>query len=68
MSGIGPKAVRCSKCGNPVTPFEIVHGYTVAFDPTGAVGLTLPRPAAEAIAQDAPAYAALPDNSRQHSI
>ncbi|WP_050527581.1 acetamidase/formamidase family protein [Pseudorhodobacter aquimaris] len=68
IEGIGPKAVRCDKCGNAVTPFEIVHGYTVTFDPTGAIGLTLPQDAAEAIAKDAANYAALPDNSRQHSI
>jgi formamidase len=68
IEGIGPNAVQCDKCGNAVTPFEIVHGYTVTFDPTGTVGLTLPKPAADAIAKDAANYAALPDNSRQHSI
>ncbi|MBD3803616.1 MAG: acetamidase/formamidase family protein [Thioclava sp.] len=68
VEGIGQKAVVCNKCGHPVTPFEIVHGYTVTFDPTGAVGLTLPKEAAEAIAHDAPSYASLPDKSRQHSI
>ncbi len=68
VEGIGQDAVKCNTCGNPVTPFAIVHGYTVTFDETRSVGLTLPRAAAETIAQDANHYAALPDQSRQHSI
>ena len=68
VEGIGQDAVKCDKCGNPVKPFEIVHGYTVTFDETRAVGLTLPKAAAEQIAHDANHYAALPDGSRQHSI
>jgi formamidase len=51
-----------------VTPFAIVHGYTVTFDETRSVGLTLPKVAAETIARDANHYSALPDQSRQHSI
>jgi formamidase len=68
VDGIGQDAVKCDRCGNAVKPFEIVHGYTVTFDDTRAVGLTLPRAAAETIAHDANHYAALPDGSRQHSI
>ncbi len=68
VEGIGQDAVKCDACGNAVKPFEIVHGYTVTFDETRTVGLTLPAAAAEEIAADAPAYAALPDASRQHSI
>lgn len=68
VEGIGQDAVRCDRCGNPVTPFRIVHGYTVTFDDTRSVGLTLPAPAAETIARNADHYAALPDGSRQHSV
>ena len=68
VEGIGPDAVKCDICGNTVKPFEIVHGYTVTFDETRAVGLTLPRAAAETIARQADHYSALPDESRQHSI
>lgn len=68
VEGIGQDAVKCDTCGNAVKPFEIVHGYTVTFDETRAVGLTLPKAAAETIAHDANHYAALPDGSRQHSI
>jgi formamidase len=68
VEGIGPDAVKCNTCGNAVTPFAIVHGYTVTFDETRSVGLTLPKAAAEEIAHKANHYSALPDQSRQHSI
>jgi formamidase len=68
VEGIGQDAVKCDSCGNAVTPFEIVHGYTVTFDETRSVGLTLPKDAAETIGKNANHYAALPDGSRQHSI
>src|SRR6056297_1127595 len=68
VEGLGQDAVKCDSCGNAVKPFEIVHGYTVTFDDTRAVGLTLPKEAAETVARDANHYAALPDGSRQHSI
>jgi len=68
IEGVGQDSVRCNVCGNPVKPFEIVHGYTVTFDDTRAVGLTLPKQAAETLAKQADHYSALPDASRQHSI
>lgn len=68
IEGIGQDAVKCDACGNAVKPFEIVHGYTVTFDDTRSVGLTLPKDGAEMIAKSADHYAALPDESRQHSI
>ncbi|MFG5380491.1 acetamidase/formamidase family protein [Yoonia sp. R2-816] len=68
IEGIGQDSVKCDACGNAVKPFEIVHGYTVTFDETRTVGLTLPKDAAETIAKSADHYAALPDESRQHSI
>lgn len=68
IDGIGQDSVKCDKCGNPVKPFEMLHGYTVTFDETRDVGVTLPQDAAEKIAARADHYAALPDGSRQHSI
>ena len=68
VDGIGQDSVKCDKCGNPVKPFEMLHGYTVTFDETRDVGVTLPQDAAEKIAMRADHYAALPDGSRQHSI
>ena len=68
IEGVGQDSVKCDRCGNAVKPFEIVHGYTVTFDDTREVGLTLPSAAAQTIASHADHYSALPDESRQHSI
>ncbi|QGM21814.1 acetamidase [Spiribacter sp. 2438] len=68
IEGIGQDSVRCNVCGEAVKPFEIVHGYTVTFDDSRHVGVTLPREAAEKIGENANHYAALPDGSHQHSI
>ena len=68
LDGIGQDAVVCNVCGNPVTPFEVVHGYTVVFDDARTVGVTVPQEAANRIARNAHHYAALPDESAQHPI
>lgn len=68
IEGVGQDAVRCDMCKNPVKPFEIVHGYTVTFDDTRTVGLTVPSDVASTFAQRADHYSALPDGSKQHSI
>ena len=68
VEGIGPESVRCTACGADATPFTFAHGYTIAFDPTHSVGVTVDRDAAEKIAGDAARMAALPDNSVQHPI
>src|SRR6516165_4688062 len=68
LQGIGQQAVRCVKCNTPVTPFQMVNGYTVVFDDTRQVGLTVHKEAAEQIARSANQFAALPESSAQHSI
>jgi formamidase len=68
VEGIGQQAVRCVRCNTPVTPFQIVNGYTVVFDETRQVGITVPQEAAERIARSANQFAALPESSAQHSI
>ena len=68
VDGIGQQAVRCVKCNTPVTPFQMVNGYTVVFDDTRQVGVTVPKEVAERIAHAANQFAALPESSVQHSI
>jgi formamidase len=68
VEGIGPEAIRCAACGADATPFTFTNGYTIAFDDTRSVGVTLGREAAEEIAHDAARYAALPDGSVQNPI
>src|SRR5688500_8750668 len=68
VEGIGPESIRCASCGADATPFTFTNGYTIAFDPTHTVGVTVGRQAAEGFAHDAARMAALPDNSRQNPI
>jgi formamidase len=68
IEGVGQDSVRCNKCGEAIKPFTMEHGYTVVFDDTQSVGVTLPQDAARKIAENADHYASLPDNSVQHSI
>src|SRR3954466_13366329 len=58
VEGIGPEAIRCAACGADATPVTVTNGYTIAFDDTRSVGVTLGREPAEAIAHDAARYAA----------
>ena len=68
VQGIGQQAIRCVRCNTSVTPFQMVNGYTVVFDDTRQVGLTVHKEAAEQIARSANQFAALPESSAQHSI
>lgn len=67
IDGIGPESIRCTACGTKVTPFRIVNGYTAVFDEARELGVTVDRAAAERIAREAGRYAAIPENSVQHS-
>jgi len=68
IEGIGQEAIRCVNCGADATPFRFTNGYTMAFDETRSVGVTLGPDGAEAIAADARRFAALPDGSIQNPI
>jgi formamidase len=68
VEGIGQTAIRCVNCGADCSPFTITNGYTIAFDKSRSIGLTLHQNAAEQIARDAKAYAALPEKSIQNPI
>jgi len=68
VEGIGPTAIRCAKCGAEAAPFSFTNGYTIAFDNSRSLGVTLPGPAAEKIAHDAKRYAALPAKSVQNCV
>jgi formamidase len=66
VKGTGPKAIKCAHCGTPVNPFEVAFGYTVMFDESREFALTLPAEQAQAVAERARHYAALPEGSIQH--
>ncbi|RSK47865.1 acetamidase/formamidase family protein [Bacillus canaveralius] len=66
--GTGPEAIRCTNCGEDVTPFVFTNGYTIAFDAKRNVGVTLNKEAAEEIAKDGRSYMSTPENSVQNPI
>ena len=68
VEGIGPDSVRCADCGAPAAPFTFTNGYTMAFDDTRELGVTVHGAQAEVYARDAARYAALPGNSVQNPI
>jgi acetamidase/formamidase len=68
VEGIGELAIRFKKDGKPASPFRFNNGYTMAFDSTRDVGVTVDKKSADKIALKAKEYSAMPDNSTQHSI
>ena len=68
VEGIGQDAIRCAACGANVSPISISHGYTMVFDRTRTLGLTVDAVIARKCAEEATERAALPSNSRQHPI
>jgi len=68
IEGIGPQAIRCAHCGADATPFVFAHGYTIAFEPGGRLGVTLHKEAAEKIARDGRRCMAIPENSIQNPV
>lgn len=68
IEGIGQKAIHCVHCGAEASPFEISHGYTIAFDELRTIGVTVPQSTADKFAHHAGKFAALPENSIQNPI
>jgi formamidase len=68
IEGTGPDAIRCATCGQPVTPFRFANGYTVVFDKTGQVGVTVNKTIADQLAKDPKLYSSCPDKSQQASV
>jgi len=66
LQGWGEDAVRCSKCGAPVTPFSLDFGFTMAFDVDRKWGVAVGPRMAQDIAVRSYALARLPPKSRQH--
>lgn len=68
VEGTGPDCVRCVKCGAETSPFAFEEGYTIAFDETRRMGITVGEEAAADFAARAYEVSALPKHSRQHPI
>ncbi|MEM0014605.1 MAG: acetamidase/formamidase family protein [Zestosphaera sp.] len=65
VDGLGDNAVKCRKCGAPASPFTMSNGYTMLFDLSLGVGITVNKRLAEEIARNAADWSALPKNSKQ---
>lgn len=68
IDGIGQQSIRCANCGADASPFQMSHGYTIAFDEQHTIGVTVPQSAAETFAKNAREFAALPERSIQNPI
>ncbi len=65
VDGIGENSVKCRRCGSPAAPFIMVNGYTIVFDLSLRVGLTVNKRVADDIAKNASEWILLPKNSKQ---
>lgn len=66
VKGIGIKAIKCKKCGEEISTFNMTNGYSIAFNEERNIGITLNKEMAEKVARDAKRYMAIPDTSIQH--
>jgi acetamidase/formamidase len=67
VEGTGLEAIKCVKCGSPVSPYSMTNGYTMIFDDDRTVGLTVNSEINDIISNEASAWGAIPRNSRQVS-
>ena len=68
IEGTGPDAVRCNKCGAPVSPFAFTNGYTIVFDDTKTLGITLNAEGATKVGEKGKEYMQTPDFAVQNPI
>lgn len=68
VKGIGPESIRCAHCGAEAIPFLMTHGYTIAFNSSFEVGVTLSEKGAQELAQNAEKAIFKPENSKQNPV
>ena len=68
LDGLGEGAVKCSSCHSSVNPFHLVEGYTIVFDETKALGVTVTPERAREIGRAGRDWVGLTENSRQHPV
>ncbi len=67
VKGVGLEAIKCRECGASISPYRMVHGYTMLFDDFRKVGLTVNSELSRIIAEESSAWSNLPSNSQQVS-
>ncbi len=68
LSDGDPPEVLCARCGSPVRPYRFQQGYTMAFDDTRRMGVTVHGDGVARIRREAEAQLGLPPASRQHAV
>jgi len=68
VEGVGISCIRCSGCGEDITPIGFSEGYTMVFDEERTVGVSIDPEAAERVAQQASEYCSLPEKAEQNPI
>lgn len=66
-AGTGAKAIRCVACGAAVAPYQLANGYTMLFNDSRTVGVTVPKQVSDRIALEPELYTGLPPGSSQYS-
>lgn len=68
LDGIGEGAVKCKACHSEVIPFHMVEGYTMAFDKSMGIGVTVSKNRAAEIAKDGRSWMGIHENAHQHPV
>ncbi|MEX2690164.1 MAG: acetamidase/formamidase family protein [Candidatus Njordarchaeum guaymaensis] len=68
VEGIGQEAIKCRKCGTPVSPFRMVHDYTMILDDAKKFGIMVNEKVSKEITNATYEYSELPKNSKQIPI
>lgn len=67
LQGVGRNAVRCAVCDAPIHACEMTEGYSIVFDDSRQIGLTVGEQGASEIADKPAETIALPEKSKQYS-
>lgn len=68
VEGIGRRIIRCSTCETETAPFDLINGYTMAFDAHERIGITVGKEGARKIASNPNQFMRIPEKSNQHPI
>jgi formamidase len=68
IEGIEVDSVKCVNCDASISPFEIANGYTMVFDQSKSVGLTLDEKGSKEVAKKPCEFLNVPDESIQNPI
>jgi len=68
LKGTGAESIRCKLCGTPCIPFKVTNGYTLLFDETRSIGVTVPKTVTDEIAKQAYEFSAVPTKGLSYPV